>query len=55
MNLSVGNVGIIMGTTSLFRFDENPLGFEWGLHGCGDAIFGIVLGLHTHKEILISC
>ena len=50
MTLGVGHVGIIVGTTSHFRFGENPLGFECGLHGSGD---GLVLGLHTHKESLI--
>jgi hypothetical protein len=53
MNLGVGNVGIVMGTTSNFLFGENPLGFEWGIHGLGDGICGLVLGLHTHKENLI--
>jgi hypothetical protein len=53
MNLGVGHVGIIMGTTSHFQFGENPLGFEWGIHGFGDGLCGLVLGLHTHKESLI--
>ena len=53
MNLGVGNVGIVMGTTSNFLFGENPLVFEWGLHGFDDGICGLVLGLHTHKERLI--
>jgi hypothetical protein len=53
MNLSFGHVGIIVGTTSHFRFGEKPLGFEWGIHGFGDEICGLVLGLHTHKESLI--
>jgi hypothetical protein len=53
MNLGVGNVGIIVGTTSHFHFGENPLGFEWGLHGFGDGLCGLVLGLHTHKESVI--
>jgi hypothetical protein len=53
MTLGVGHVGIVMGTTSHFRFGVNPHGFESGLHEFGDGIFGLVLGLHTHKEILI--
>ena len=53
MTLCVGCVGIIVGTTSHFRFGENPLGFEWGLHGFGDGLGGLMLGLHTHKESLI--
>ena len=53
MNLGVGNVGIIMGTTSHFRFGENSLVFEWGIHGFGDEICRLLLGLHTHKESLI--
>jgi hypothetical protein len=53
MNLGVGHVGIVMGTTSHFWFGENPLGFEWGLHVFGDVICGISLGIHTYKEILI--
>jgi len=51
--LGVGNMGIVVGTTSYFWFGENPFGFEWGIHGFGDVIFGLVLGLHTHKKILI--
>jgi hypothetical protein len=46
-------VVIVMGTTSYFRFGENPFGFEWGLNGFDDGICGLVLGLYTHKEILI--
>ena len=53
VTLSVGHVEIVMGTTSHFQFGENPIGFEWGLHGFDDGICGLVLGLHTHKEILI--
>jgi hypothetical protein len=53
MKLGLGHVGIVMSTTSHFRFGENPLGFELGLHGFGDGIFGLVLGLHTHKDSLI--
>jgi hypothetical protein len=52
MTLGVGHVGIVVGTTSHFLFGEN-LVFEWGIHGFGDGICGIVLALHTHKEILI--
>jgi hypothetical protein len=55
MALGVEHVGIIVGTTSHFWFGENPLGFEWGIHGFGDGIYGLVLGLHTHKKILILC
>jgi hypothetical protein len=55
MNLGVGHVVIIMGTASYFRFGENPIGFEWGIHGFSDGIYGIMLGLYTQKEILISC
>jgi hypothetical protein len=40
-------------TTSHFWFGENLLGFEWGINGFGDDIFGIVLGIHIHKESLI--
>jgi hypothetical protein len=53
MTLDIGHVGIVMGTTSHFQFGENSLGFEWGLHGFGDGLCGLVLGLHTHKESLI--
>jgi hypothetical protein len=53
MTLGVGHVGIVLGTTSHFWFGENALGFEWGIHGFGDGIFGLVLGLHTQKESLI--
>ena len=53
MTLGVGHVGMIVATTSHFSFVEKPLGFELGIHGFGDGICGIVLGLHTHKEILI--
>jgi hypothetical protein len=53
MALGVGHVGIIVGTTSHFRFGKPPLVFEWGIHGFGDEICGLVLGLHTHKESLI--
>jgi hypothetical protein len=53
MELGVGNVGINVDTTSHFWFGENPLVFEWGPHGFGDGICGLMLGLHTHKEILI--
>ena len=53
MTLGVGHVGIIVITTSQFHFGENPLGFEWGIHGFGDEICGLVLGLHTHKKRLI--
>jgi hypothetical protein len=55
MTIGVGHVGIIMGTTSYFQFGENPLGFEWVINGFDDGICGLVLGLHTHKEILIRC
>jgi hypothetical protein len=51
MTLGVGHVGIIVGTTSHFRFGENPLGMKLGLHGFGDGICGFVLGLHTHKKV----
>ena len=51
--LGVRHVGIVVGTTSHFQFGENPLGFEWGIHGFDDGICGLVLGLHTHKESLI--
>ena len=53
MALGVGHVGIIVDTISHFRFGENPLIFEWELHGFGDGLCGLVLELHTHKEILI--
>jgi hypothetical protein len=53
MTLGVGYVGIIVGTTSHFWFRENPLGFEWGIHGFDDGICGHMLAIHTHKEILI--
>jgi hypothetical protein len=46
-------VGIFVGTRLAFKFGENPLGFEWGIHGFGDGICGLVSRLHTHKEILI--
>jgi hypothetical protein len=55
MILGVGHVGIVVGTTSHFRFGGNPLGFEWGIHGFGYGLCGLVLGLHTHKESLIRC
>jgi hypothetical protein len=55
MNLGVEHVGIIMGITSHFQFGENPLGLDWGLHGFGDGLCGIVLGIHTQKEILFLC
>jgi hypothetical protein len=55
MALGVGHVGIIVGTTSHFRFGENPIGFEWEADCFGDGICGLVLGLHTHEEILILC
>jgi len=42
-----------VGTISHFLFGEIPLGFEWGIHGFDDGICGLVLGPHTHKEILI--
>jgi hypothetical protein len=51
-DLGVGHVGIVVGTMSHFRFGENPLGFEWGIHGFGDGLCGLMLGLHTQKEIL---
>jgi hypothetical protein len=44
MTLGVGHVGITVDTTSHFQFGENPLGFEWGLHGFGDGLCGLVLG-----------
>jgi hypothetical protein len=53
MTLGVGHVGIVVGTTSHFRFGENPLGFEWELHGFGDGLCELVLGLQTHMESLI--
>jgi hypothetical protein len=53
ITLGVGHVVIIVGTTSHFQFGENPSGFEWEIHGFGDGICGLVLGIHTHKEILI--
>jgi hypothetical protein len=53
MTLGVGHVRILMGTLSHFLFRENPLVFEWGIHGFGDGICGLMLGLHTHKESLI--
>jgi hypothetical protein len=53
MTLGVGHVGIVVGTISHLRFGENPLGFEWGLHGFGDELCGLMLGLQTHKESLI--
>jgi hypothetical protein len=49
----VKHVGIFVDTRLTFWFGENPLGFEWGLHGFGDGIYVFVLGLHTHKESLI--
>jgi hypothetical protein len=49
----VRHVGIFVGIILAFRFGENPLGFGWGLHGFGDGICGLVLGIHTHKENLI--
>ena len=53
MTLGVVNVGIVVGTTSHFRFGKKPLSFEWGIHGFGDGLCGLVLGLHTRKESLI--
>jgi hypothetical protein len=53
MTLGIGHVGIVVSTTSHFRFGENPLGFQRGLHEFGDELYGLVLGLHTHKENLI--
>jgi hypothetical protein len=53
MILGFGHVQIIVGTASHFCFGEKSLGFEWGIHGFGDGICGFVLGIHTHKEILI--
>jgi hypothetical protein len=53
MTLGLGHVGIIVGITSHFMFGENPLVFEWGIHGFGDGLCGLVLGLHIHKESLI--
>jgi hypothetical protein len=52
MTLGVGHVGIVMGTTSHFHIGVK-LRFEWGLHGFGDGICGLVLGLQNHKESLI--
>jgi hypothetical protein len=49
MNLGVGHVGIVMGTTSHFQFGENCLGFEGVIHGFDDGICGFVLGLHNHN------
>jgi hypothetical protein len=46
-------VGIFVGTILSFLFGETPLVFEWGIHGFGDGIYGLVLGLHTHNESLI--
>jgi len=54
MTLGVGHVEIVMGTTSHFRFGENPFGFEWGIHRFHDGICGLVLGLHTHPYRLTS-
>jgi hypothetical protein len=51
--LGVVHVGIVLGTTSHFWFVVNPLGFEYGIHVFDDGIFGLVLWLHTNKEILI--
>jgi hypothetical protein len=53
MALGVGHVGIIMGTTSHFGLVKTPLDFELGAWGLDDGICGFVLGLHTHREILI--
>jgi hypothetical protein len=50
MTLGVGHVGIIMGTTLHFHFDETPLYFELGYWGLGDGICGFVIGLHTHMS-----
>ena len=49
ITIGVEHVGIFVGTTSHFLFGENPLVFEWGLHGFDDGICGLLLGLHTHK------
>jgi hypothetical protein len=35
------------------RLDKNAIGMKLGLHGFGGGIYGLVLGLHTHKEILV--
>jgi hypothetical protein len=51
MALGVGNVGIIVDTTSHFWLSENPVEMKQRLHGIGDGIFGFVLGLHTHKKV----
>jgi hypothetical protein len=53
MTVGVGNVEITVGTTSHFHFGEKPLAFEWWIHGFGDGLCGLVLGLHSDKEILI--
>jgi hypothetical protein len=49
----VRHVGIFVVTILSFHFGENPLGFERRIHGFGDGLCGLVLGLHTHKETLI--
>jgi hypothetical protein len=53
MTLGVVHVGIVVDATSHFRVEENPLGFEWGLHGFDDGICGLLLVLYTLKENLI--
>jgi hypothetical protein len=49
----VKHVGIFISTRFTFHLVKTPLGFEWGIHGFGDGIYGLVLGLHTHKENII--
>jgi hypothetical protein len=48
--LGVRHVGILAGTSLHFPLGENPLGMKLGLHGFVDELYGLVLGLHTHKE-----
>jgi hypothetical protein len=50
MALGVGHMGIVVGTTSHFHFGENPLGFEWGFHGFGDGLFGLVLSFTPTRK-----
>jgi hypothetical protein len=53
MTLGVANMRIIMGTITNFQFGEKTLGFEWGIYGFDDGTCGLLLGFHTHKEILV--
>jgi hypothetical protein len=48
--LGVGHVGILVGTSLHFHLGENPLGMKLGFHEFVDGLYGLVLGLHTHKE-----